>query len=56
MPGLESSGLREGSSWLGVSGMFMVAGACVMLFSIGGVDILMASREVFPLCWHLGLS
>lgn len=36
--------------------MFMVAGACVMLFSIGGVDILIASREVFPLCWHLGLS
>lgn len=45
-----------GSSWLGVSGMFVVARACVMLFSIGRVDILMASREVFPLCWHLGLS
>ena len=27
-----------------------------MLFSIGGLDILTASREVFPLCWHLGLS
>lgn len=36
--------------------MFVVAGACVILFSIGRVDILMASREVFPLCWHLGLS
>ena len=27
-----------------------------MQFYIGGVDILMASGEVFPLYWHLGLS
>lgn len=54
MPGRQGSGLGDGSSLLGISGLFVhgwrVCDAALCW------DIFMASPEVFPLCLHLGLS